>query len=91
MRVAVGAQRGDVLRLILGGASRLTALGIALSNGRALLLTRLLASLLFDVTPTDPFTLIAVITLVGAVALLASYLPAGRAARREPIAALRSD
>jgi putative ABC transport system permease protein len=91
VRMAVGAQRRDVRRLILKGASRLAVVGITLGIVGAVFLTRLMSSLLFNVTPTDPFILVAVILLVGAVALLASYVPAGRAARTDPITALRSE
>lgn len=91
VRMAVGAQQADVLRLALGRALRLTLIGIGIGTIGAVLLTRLMSSLLFDVAPTDPLTFVAVIVLLAAVALVASYIPAGRAARIDPIAALRSE
>lgn len=91
VRMAVGARQADVLRMALGSAIRLTLLGIGIGIVGAIVLTRLMSSLLFDVAPTDPYTFVAVIVLLTGVALLASYLPARRAARVEPIVALRSE
>ena len=91
VRVALGAQPADVLRLTLGRGIRLTLLGLGLGLLGALLLTRVMASLLYGVTATDPGTFAAVAALLAVVALLASYLPARRAARVDPIVALRSE
>jgi putative ABC transport system permease protein len=91
VRMAVGAQQADVLRLALGHAMRLTLIGIGIGAIGAVLLTRLMSSLLFNVAPTDPLTFVAVIVLLAAVALLASYLPARRATRVDPMLALRSE
>lgn len=91
VRLAVGAQPSDVLRLALGRAMRLTLTGVAIGTLGAALLTRLMAGLLFGVAPTDPYTFVAVILLVAAVAFLASYLPARRASLVDPIVALRAE
>ena len=66
-------------------------LGLLLGTAGALALTRVLATLLYDVSPTDPMTFLSVAVVLGAVALTASYLPARRAARVDPIVALRQD
>jgi putative ABC transport system permease protein len=89
VRVALGAQRGDVLRLILGEGARLAAIGVAVGIGVSLAVTRLMSSLLFGVEATDPMTYAAVAVLLAAVALFASYVPARRAMRVDPIVALR--
>jgi predicted permease len=91
VRLAVGAQPSDVLRLALGRAMGLTLAGIAIGAVGALLLTRLMAGLLFGVAPTDPFTFVAVVLLVAAVSFLGGYLPARRASRVDPIASLRAE
>ena len=91
IRLALGAQRRDVLRLVLGQGARLILLGLALGLGVSLALSRLLASLLFGVAPNDPATLAFVAVLLGAVALLASYLPARGAGRIDPLTALREE
>ncbi|HEU4628479.1 MAG TPA: ABC transporter permease [Gemmatimonadaceae bacterium] len=90
VRVALGATRGEVIRLVLGRSLRLLVIGTALGLAGSLALTRVLASLLFGVQPTDPLTFGAVTLLLLAVALLASYLPARRAARADPARALRA-
>jgi ABC-type antimicrobial peptide transport system permease subunit len=90
VRLAVGAQPADVLRLALGHAMRLTLAGVVIGALAAVVLTRLMAGMLFDTAPTDPSTFLAVVTLVAAVSCLASYLPARRAARVDPIVALRA-
>jgi len=87
--MALGARRIDVLRAILAHGFKLTLIGIAIGLAGAVALTRILASLLYDVTPTDPLTLAGVSLVLAAIALLASYLPARRAARIDPMAALR--
>jgi len=89
IRIALGAQRRDVLRLVLAQGTRLTLLGVALGVLAALALSRLLASMLFGVSVTDPLTFAGVAGLLAAVALLACFIPARRATRVDPIVALR--
>jgi putative ABC transport system permease protein len=89
LRVAVGAQQRDVLALVVRDGAKLAFLGIAIGIVAALGLTRMMASLLFEVTPTDPTTFAAVAILLAAVALVACYIPARRATRVDPMVALR--
>jgi putative ABC transport system permease protein len=91
VRMALGARRTDVVRLVLAQAGTLVALGLAAGFAGALGATRLLAGLLFGVTARDPFVLAAVPLLVAVTALLACTLPATRAARVDPMVALRTD
>jgi len=91
LRLAVGADSGDVLRLVLGQAARLAAAGVTLGLLAAFALTRVLQSLLFGVSPTDPATFAAVAGVLAMAALLASYLPARRASRLDPAAVLREE
>ena len=91
VRVALGANRGRVMRLVLGEAMALLAVGLAVGTGLALWAGRAASSLLFDLKPYDPATLAAAIVLLAVVALAASYWPAQRAARLEPMAALREE
>ena len=89
VRVALGAQSRDIFRLILGEGLTLTAVGLAAGVAASLALSRLLAGLLFGVTATDPVTFFAATIVLMLVAFLASYVPARRAARLDPITALR--
>jgi ABC-type antimicrobial peptide transport system permease subunit len=89
IRRALGAQRTDILRLVVGQSFRLAFAGVAIGILGALGLTRLMGSLLFHVSATDPATFAAVASLFLCVALLASYIPARRATRIDPITALR--
>src|SRR5262249_31751856 len=91
IRVALGAARREVLRLVVGQGMRLALLGIALGACGALAATRLLRSLLFGVATDDPLTSFVLIATLAAVALTACAVPAWRAARVDPIAALRAD
>jgi len=91
IRMALGASPATVRQLILGETMRLAGLGAAIGLVGALLATRLAASLLYGVTATDPVTFAAMIVVLAAVALLAGYLPALRAARIEPVTLLRSE
>jgi putative ABC transport system permease protein len=90
VRVALGAQRGDVLRLIVGEGLRLGVTGIIIGVGASLLLTRLLTGLLFGVSTTDPAAFAAVVVVLGIVAAVAAYVPGRRATRVDPIEVLRS-
>jgi predicted permease len=91
IRVAIGASRGDVLKLVLGQGVRLTAAGLAAGFLLSVLATRLLRSMLFGVTELDAMTYLGVSVLLCAVTLLASYLPARWAAKVDPIEALRHE
>jgi len=91
IRMALGAQARDVLRLVIGQGLRLAVLGVALGLLGALALTRLMAGLLFIVSPTDPVTFGAIALLLTGVALLACWLPARRAMKVDPLVALRHD
>jgi putative ABC transport system permease protein len=91
IRVALGAQRGNVLRLVLGQGVRLTLIGGIAGVLGSLALTRLLRSQLFDIKPTDPVTLFGVALLVLLVALAACYVPARRATHVDPLVALRQE
>ena len=89
IRMAIGAQRSDVLRMVVGEGARLAAAGVALGLAASFAITRLLSTLLFGVTATDPVTFTTLAALLAAVALLASYIPARRAMRLDPNLALR--
>jgi putative ABC transport system permease protein len=91
IRAALGAQPAALLRLILGQGARLAAYGIAIGVAAAFALTRLMANLLYGVKATDAWTFAAVPLLLGAVALLASYIPSRRAMALDPVAALRHE
>ena len=89
IRMALGARPLDILHLVLSGAGRLAAIGIGVGLVSALGLTRLMSKLLYGVGPNDPLTFIAVPAILISVALLASYLPARRATKVDPMVALR--
>jgi ABC-type antimicrobial peptide transport system permease subunit len=89
IRMALGAQRVQVLRLVLGQGLRLTLIGLALGLALSLALTRFLGSLLFGIAPTDTLTFCGVALLLCAVALGACYLPAQRATSVDPMVVLR--
>ena len=91
IRMALGARRADVLGMVLRQGLALTGAGLALGLAASLALTRLLSSLLFEVKPGDVTTSAAVALVLAAVALAASYLPARRASRVDPMVSLRHD
>jgi ABC-type antimicrobial peptide transport system permease subunit len=91
LRIAFGAARGAITRMVLGQGLTLAAVGVVIGLGSAHALTRLMSSLLYGVNPTDPITHASVAVVLTAVALLASYLPARRAAAVDPIEALREE
>jgi putative ABC transport system permease protein len=89
IRMALGAQRRDVLRLILGQGAKLSLLGLGIGAAFALLFTRFIATLLYGVSATDPLTFGAVAIALLSVAMTACYIPARRALRVNPVVALR--
>src|ERR1039457_4497579 len=89
IRMALGAPTGQVLRMVVRHALKLSAIGVAIGLGGALALRNILSSLVFDTSTADPAIYISVIILMFAAALLACYLPARRASRADPLAALR--
>jgi len=91
IRIALGAAHIDILRLVLGQGTRLALVGVTIGVGVALAATRALASSLYGVRPTDPATFVTVAILLGLVAAAASYFPARRAMRVDPIVALRHE
>jgi ABC-type antimicrobial peptide transport system permease subunit len=91
IRMALGADRRAVARLVLRGAVKLALLGVLIGFVSAVALTRLMANMLYGVSPTDPLTYLAISVLLLLVALAASYIPARRAMRVDPVIALRYD
>ena len=89
IHIALGAQRGDVLRLVLSDGAKLAFFGVAIGIAGAIVLSRVMKSLLFEVKPTDPTTFSLVTILLAIVALAACYVPARRAMRFDPMVALR--
>jgi putative ABC transport system permease protein len=89
VRMALGAQQNDVLRMIVKNAMRLAALGLVAGMIGSLFATRLLSGMLFEVRPTDPVTFLAITALLSLIALLAGFIPALRATRVDPVVALR--
>jgi putative ABC transport system permease protein len=91
IRIALGAQAGNVLRMILGQGLRLAVVGVALGLVGAFALTRLLKGLLFGISASDPLTFVVIASLLVGVALLACWLPARRATKIDPLEALRNE
>jgi ABC-type antimicrobial peptide transport system permease subunit len=91
IRMALGAQRGEVTRMFVRYGLGLAGIGIACGLAAAIALTRLMGSLLFEVSPIDPFTYVAVCASLVSAAVLASYIPALRATLVNPVTALRAE
>jgi ABC-type antimicrobial peptide transport system permease subunit len=91
VRMALGARPAQVLGSILRDGMRLAVIGLAIGIGGALALTRVLRAQLFETSPTDPTTFGAIVVLLAAVAAVASWLPARRATRVDPMVALRTE
>ncbi|HXD24046.1 MAG TPA: ABC transporter permease [Gemmatimonadaceae bacterium] len=91
VRVALGAQGGDVMRLVVGHGALLGAVGIGIGLGGALVVTRFLRTLLFGVSPFDPASFVGVSLVLGGIVLLASYIPARKAMGIDPVEALRAE
>jgi predicted permease len=91
IRIALGADARDVLMLVLKYGARLAIIGVVVGIAATVALTRLMQNLLFHTSPTDPYTLVFVSVTLALVALLASYIPARRATRVDPVVALRSE
>ena len=89
IRMSLGARRGNILRLVLGEGARMAALGVVIGIAGSLAITRLMSTLLFGISATDPLTFLGVAVLLSVVALFASYIPARRAMRVDPTVALR--
>jgi len=89
IRMALGAQRADVLRMVLWQGLRLAAIGVAIGVAAAMAVARLMTTLLYGVSAGDPLTFIGVAVLLSCVALTACYIPARRAMRVDPLVALR--
>ena len=89
VRIALGATRGQILRMVLGQGLLTVAIGIVIGIGGSLLLARAMSSMLFEVSPNDPLTVVGITLLLVLVAMLASYIPARRATRVDPMIALR--
>jgi putative ABC transport system permease protein len=91
VRIALGAHRRDILKLVVGQALRWLLAGVAIGLTGAFALTRVMSSLLYEVTPTDPVTFVGVSLVLAGIAVLASYLPAQKATRVDPMVALRCE
>ena len=91
IRMAFGAERGQILRLVVGRGATLTAMGLVVGTAATLALSRFMASVVHGVSTADPATFIAVALVLSAVGLVASYVPARRATRVDPVAALRAE
>ena len=89
--MALGAARGDVLRLVVGQGVTLAALGVVIGIVAALGVTQFIKTLLYNVTASDPLSFSIVVVFLGVVAIVASYVPARRAMGVDPIVALRND
>ncbi len=89
IRMALGAQRGEILKMVLGQGIALVGIGVVVGLGAAFFLSRAMANMLFGISAHDPLTFAGVSLLLGAVALIACLIPARRATRIDPIIALR--
>jgi putative ABC transport system permease protein len=91
VRLAVGAEPGALVRLVLREGAAVAAIGVGVGVIGALVATRWMASLLYDVSPTDPIVFISLSTLLGVIAVASCFVPAVRASRSDPLIALRAD
>jgi putative ABC transport system permease protein len=89
VRIALGATPGGILKMVLGQGLLTVAIGLIVGLAGALLLTRTMRSMLFEISPNDPITIVGIALLLLLIAMLASYIPARRATRVDPMIALR--
>ena len=91
LRMALGAQRSDILKIVLGEGALIVVAGVGAGLFGSVMLTRFLQTMLFEIKPTDPITFTALTILLAGVALMASFIPARRASRIDPLVALRHE
>jgi putative ABC transport system permease protein len=91
IRMSLGAEARDIMRLIVGQALKLVGIGILVGVIVALGATRVMTTLLYGITATDPLTFVSICLIIGAIALIASYVPANRATKVDPLVAIRYD